>query len=201
MRPFRTREESAVAARSELAVNEQDRQDLFSQLISRHHSQLYAYIFAVVKNQQDAEDLFQSVCLVLWRRFESFQPNTSFFAWARQTAKFVLCSFFRHKKNLPAHVGEELLDALAGTIATSQGDEVEVHLAALRRCREKLNAADIELLDLRYGENLSTVDIAERLERFRQNVSRSLNRIRRWLVECVQIELARQAHPGRNANE
>ena len=74
-------------------MNEQERQDLFSQMLSRHHSQLYAYIFAVVKNQADAEDLFQSVCLVLWQKFELFQPNSSFFPWARQTAKFMYAAF------------------------------------------------------------------------------------------------------------
>jgi RNA polymerase sigma-70 factor, ECF subfamily len=190
-----------VLAITGFAMNEQDRQDLFSQMISRHHSQLYAYIFAVVKNQEDAEDLFQSVCLVLWRKFESFQPNSSFFSWARQTAKLVLCSFLRHKKHLALYASEEILDALAETVSKAQGEGVELHLAALRRCKEKLGVADDELLRLRYVEDLSTVEIADRLQRLQPNVSRSLNRIRRWLLECVRIELARGEHPGRNSHE
>ena len=68
-------------------MNEQERHNLFSDLIARHQSELYGYIFAVVRNWEDADDLFQSVCLVLWRKFESFQPGSSFFSWARQTAK------------------------------------------------------------------------------------------------------------------
>ena len=190
-----------VAAGTDLTMNEQDRQDLFSVLISRHHSQLYAYIFAVVKNQDDTEDLFQSVCLVLWRKFESFQPNSSFFSWARQTAKLVLCSFLRHKKKLSTYASEELLDAIAETAFKAQGDNVELHLAALRRCKDKLIAADDELLRLRYAEDLNITEIAERLQRIRQNVSRSLNRIRHWLSDCVQIELAREEHPGRTSHE
>ena len=94
-------------------MNEQDRHNLFSDLVARHHGQLYAYIFAVVKNRDDAEDLFQSVCLVLWRKFDSFTPGSGFFPWARQTAKLVLCSFLRHKKNMSQSASEELLNALA----------------------------------------------------------------------------------------
>ena len=74
-------------------MNEQDRHNLFSELIARHQSELYAYIFAIVRNWEDADDLFQSVCLVLWRKFESFRPGSSFFSWARQTAKIEVRKF------------------------------------------------------------------------------------------------------------
>ena len=182
-------------------MNEQDRHNLFSELIARYHSQLYAYIFAVVKNREDTEDLFQSVCLVLWRKFELFQPGSSFFSWARQTAKLMVCNFLRHKRNLSTYASEDLLDALAETVSEAQGDGVELHVAALRRCKEKLIAADEELLQLRYVEDLGIREIADRLRRLQPSVCRSLNRIRRWLLECIQMELARQEHPGRNSHE
>ena len=123
-------------------MNEQDRHNLFCELITRHHSQLYAYIFAIVRNREDAGDLFQSVCLVLWRKFESFQPDTSFFSWARQTAKLVVRSFLRHKKKLSSHISQELLDTLAETVAEAETNEAEFYLVALRRCKEKLSPAD-----------------------------------------------------------
>jgi RNA polymerase sigma-70 factor, ECF subfamily len=182
-------------------MNNQDRHNLFSELIARYHSQLYAYIFAVVKNQEDAEDVFQSVCLVLWRKFPSFQPGDNFFCWARQTAKYVLYSFLRHKNKLPGHGDERLLDAFADTISSTQGGGVELHLAALERCREKLSSADEELLQLRYVETLGIHEIADRLQRLQPSVCRSLNRIRRWLLECIQSELARQDHPTKVSHE
>ena len=59
-------------------MNEQDRHNLFSELITRHQSQLYAYIFAIVRNQQDADDLYQSVCLILWRKFDIISAGQQF---------------------------------------------------------------------------------------------------------------------------
>ena len=179
-------------------MNEQERQNLFSELLAQYHSQLYAYIFAVVKNREDAEDLFQSVCLVLWQKFELFQPNSSFFSWARQTAKLVLCSFLRHKKNLPNYVSEELLDALGRAVSNSQNDGEEHYLATLQQCKEKLNAADEALLQLRYSEGLGIRQIADRLRRLQPHVCRSLNRIRRRLLQCIEMELAREEHPGKD---
>jgi RNA polymerase sigma-70 factor, ECF subfamily len=182
-------------------MNDQDRHNLFSELIARYHSQLYAYIFVVVKNQADAEDVFQSVCLVLWRKFQSFQPEDNFFPWARQTAKYVLYSFLRHRNKLPSSGSEKLLDAFAETISSPQGDGAEFDVAALRRCKEKLSAADEELLQFRYTDALGIHEIAARLQRLQPSVCRSLNRIRRQLLECIQAELVRQDHPGRASHE
>ena len=174
-------------------MNEQERHNLFAELINHHQSELYGYIYAVVRNWEDTDDLYQSVCLVLWRKFELFRPGSNFFAWARQTAKNKVGDFVRHKRS-PTYVTEKLMDILT-EIATEPYDaRAEVYLVALRRCREKLSTADDELLQLRYVEELNTVEIADRLQRLRPSVSRSLNRIRRWLFECIETELVKQEH-------
>ena len=182
-------------------MSEQERHDLFCELIARHHNQLYAYIFAIVRNHEDASDLFQSVCLVLWRKFELFRPGSSFFSWARQTAKFVTRSFLRHKKRTSSYVIEELLDTFTETIAQAPDNDAESYLTALRFCKAKLSAADEELLDIRYAENLGSREIADRLRRPQPSVCHSLTRIRKWLLECIQKELARQEHSVRDIDE
>ncbi len=177
-------------------MNEQERHNLFTELISRHQSELYGYIYAVVRNWEDADDLFQSVCLVLWSKFELFQPDTNFFAWARQVAKYKIGNFVSAKRS-PAYVTGELLDILIKGADKPRDDGVEAYLTALRHCREKLAVADNELLQMRYVEELSTVDIAVRMQRLQQSVSRSLNRVRRWLLECIRTEMAKQDHSSK----
>lgn len=176
-------------------MTEQEQHDLFSELIARYHGPLYSYIFAAVKNRDDAEDLFQSVCLVLWQKFQSFQPNTNFLSWAYQTAKLMLLSFLRHKRKWNS-ASDELLDALAETASRKEIEDDSFYIPAFRRCREKLSDADETLLRLRYIDDLGVSEIADRLQRLPPNVSRSLSRIRRWLFDCIRMELARQEHPG-----
>lgn len=174
-------------------MNDQECQNLFAELITRHQSGLYGYIYAVVRNWEDTDDLYQSVCLVLWQKFGSFRPGSNFFAWARQVAKNKVGDFVRHKRS-PTYIAEELIDVLAESVAKPYDDGSDMYLVALRRCRQKLSASDEDLLQLRYIEELSTIEIAERLQRIQQSVSRSLNRVRRWLFECIQMELAKQKH-------
>lgn len=171
---------------------DQDRHNLFSELIARHQSDIYAYIFAILRNWEDSDDLFQSVCLALWRKFEQFEPGTSFMAWARQTAKFEVRRFFRAKQS-PSFANEDLLEELVETTC-ERGDR---GLPALERCREKLNASDEALLELHYSRDLSSSQIADKLQRSQASVCHSLTRIRRALFDCVRKELAQEDHAGR----
>jgi RNA polymerase sigma-70 factor, ECF subfamily len=179
-----------------MQMNEREHHNLFSELIARHQGELYTYIFAVVRNWQDADDLFQSVCVVLWRKFHLFRPGTSFFSWARQTARFEISKFLE-KRRSPNYATEEILDDLAETVTDVRSDPEERPLLALERCREKLRIVDEELLELHYVDDLSSRQIADRLQRSQSSVCNSLNRIRNWLLDCVQAELARQEHSGR----
>ena len=175
-------------------MKEQNRHNLFSELVVRHQSELYAYIFAISRNRDDTDDLYQAVLLVLWTKFDSFGPNSSFFPWARQTAKFTVRKFFRSKRSR-TYVSDKLLDAFAETNINPECAAADPYMLALEHCREKLSVTDDELLELRYAKDFRSSQIADRLQRSQQSVCQSLKRIRRWLLECVETELAQQEHP------
>jgi RNA polymerase sigma-70 factor, ECF subfamily len=177
-------------------VNAQDRHNLFTELITTHQSRLYGYIFALVRSRNDAADLFQSVCVVLWEKFDSFNPDDdAFFPWARQAAIFVVRNFLRREKSR-RHFTEKLLDAFTDSDFDRQSDAAASYLDLLRICKEKLTSADMELLDCHYGKDLSAQQIADRMGRSRQSVCNSLLRIRRWLLDCIRLQLARQEYSG-----
>ena len=81
-------------------------------------------------------------------------------------------------KRSPTCATEELNNILAESDPRLDDVDAEVYLVALRHCREKLTAEDGELLQLRYVEELTIVEIAQRLQRLRESVSRSLRRVR-----------------------
>jgi RNA polymerase sigma-70 factor, ECF subfamily len=175
-----------------------DHHNLFAELITAHQSELYGYIFALVRNRDDAADLFQSVCVVLWKKFDSFhRESEAFFPWARQAAIFEVRNFLRHKKSR-RHLAEKLLDAFTDSDFSRQSDSTTSYLAALRDCKAKLASADLQLLDYHYSKDLSAQEIADRIGRSRQSVCNSLLRIRRWLLDCIRMQLARQEHCGEN---
>jgi RNA polymerase sigma-70 factor, ECF subfamily len=166
---------------------------LFTDLIAQYEGKLYAYIFSVVRNWEDADDLYQTVCLVLWSKIELFRPGTSFFAWARQTAKNTVRDYLK-RKHARRFVSEEVLYLLSETSVDFDGDEKDFYIAALHECKNKLDMADQELLELRYVEDLGSRQIADQMQRPQSSICRSLVRIQHSLLECIRREMAKQEH-------
>ncbi|HPM80105.1 MAG TPA: sigma factor [Candidatus Anammoximicrobium sp.] len=56
-------------------------------------SRVYAYIRALVFSGADAEDVLQEVAVVLWRKFDQFEPGTRFDQWAYRVASIQVADF------------------------------------------------------------------------------------------------------------
>src|SRR5689334_17876152 len=50
----------------------------FAALLRQHQNQLFGYIYSLVRDLDDADDLFQQTSLVLWDKFDLFDPSRSF---------------------------------------------------------------------------------------------------------------------------
>jgi RNA polymerase sigma-70 factor, ECF subfamily len=166
------------------------RADEFAQLLAMHETQLFGYIYALILNMADAEDIYQDTALALWRKFEDYQPGTNFAAWARATARFEVQHFLRSKSRRRVHFDERLLAELAETQTDldSGGSDssLEAYSQALLRCRDKLPENDQQLVSLCYGGSRSITDAAKQLGRSPQSVCNSLSRIRRVLFDCIR---------------
>ena len=55
----------------------------FLVLFQQHERQIYGYILSLVPNIASADDISQNTSLRLWERFDQFDPNKDFGAWAR----------------------------------------------------------------------------------------------------------------------
>jgi RNA polymerase sigma-70 factor, ECF subfamily len=177
------------------SMSQREQHRLFGELLAAHQSRLYGFLFALVGNREDANDLFQSTSLTLWQRFDTFEPGSNFYAWAATNAHFLARNFLKRKRLHSRCFNEDLLDTLAETHDAMKNDMDQSYLAALQECKDRLGAADRQLLDSVYVEELTAAQVASQLGRSRQSVCNSLSRIRRQLLTCIQQQMAREAHP------
>lgn len=61
-------------------------QRLFLRLFSQHQRRLYAYIFTLIPNRADADDLLQEVSITLWERFDTSEPGKDYMSCAMRVA-------------------------------------------------------------------------------------------------------------------
>ena len=170
---------------SVLGRHASDRNELFVELLTLHQRTLYGFIYTLVPNPADAEDLLQQTSLVLWQKFDEFDLDSSFSAWACQIAHFTVLHYLRKKRRSRVVFDDELIARLAET----RHDREEVHLsdrAVLAECVEELSEGDRKLIKLCYAAKRNIKAAAAALDRPVASVYMSLVRVRRLLMDCIR---------------
>jgi RNA polymerase sigma-70 factor (ECF subfamily) len=170
-----------------------NREERFVDLLSTHQRQLFGYIFALVHSISDAEDIFQQTCLVLWEKFDEFEPGTDFLAWAMSIARYKAIDFLRSLRRQRASFSLALLDQLE-LQAKARSELAEARATALESCRRKLSAEDQQTLRACYTKGVKIKQAATTLNRPIGSVYDSLSRIRRALLKCIERTLRSEGH-------
>src|SRR5947199_9417722 len=96
----------------------------FAGQLRQHQSRLYGYIHSLVRDLNDADDLFQQTTLMLWKKFGEFERERSFFAWACGIARFEVANFLRSRGNRRLYFSDDLNLLLVEAQAEISDDEL-----------------------------------------------------------------------------
>jgi len=161
--------------------------DEFLRLFAAAQPGVYGYIRTLLPtNREDADEVLQETSVVLWEKFEEFEPDTNFVAWACRIAYY---KFHHQQSKLPLAFSRELND-LVSQESLSRIDAEDSRWQTLEECLEKLKLKDRELLSLRYRQDGTAKAAAEAIGRSVESVRNSLIRIRLALLQCVRRTLA-----------
>jgi len=158
--------------------------DEFIKLFTRYQRRVYLFILAQIANPVDAEEVHQETNVVIWNKFDHFEPGTNFFAWSCQIAKYEVLKY-RDRRRRDRHLFSDEFVRQVASDSLEQTDEMEQRRESLVACLEKLRPGDRELIKQRYAPGESGKSVAELLDRPANSVYQSLSRIRRTLLECI----------------
>jgi len=171
------------------SFSESEKRKQLVTLMTQHQRRIFAYIYTLVPNRYDAEDLLQETSVVICDKFDDFREGTDFAAWACQIAywriRYARQKFARAK--VVFH--QELVDALAQT-AAEMPEEMDERHEALAHCLQKLPARDRELVLTRYEPGSGVPEAAQRSGRSLEAAYKALGRIRKVLFDCVSHQVA-----------
>lgn len=119
------------------AVNSsQQRLDAFVQAFEPCEHRIASYVFSLVPNRADAEDIVQDVSVVLWEKFESFTPGTDFAAWGCRIA-FLTVLDYRRLKPRPLELSDEVVNKVSENYL-QLGATIDAEQKMLLRCIDEL---------------------------------------------------------------
>lgn len=151
---------------------------------------LSAAAWLIVQDAQAAEDIFQNIALKSVTKEVSFPHEGALLSWATVSARREAIDWLRKRKRETVGLEPDVLDLLdlewKGRTQPEEGSRIE----ALRTCFHELSESSRELLRLRYFEDRTCQEVADRLGAGLDAVYQRLSRLHRQLKKCVEQRLA-----------
>jgi RNA polymerase sigma-70 factor (ECF subfamily) len=168
-----------------------DRHTRFVKLFSENQSAIYGYIYSLVPRAADAEEVFGRVTVILWEKWDQFDPGTNFRAWGRKIAYNVVLNYLKSHQRREQHLSDAAIECLAEE--TDADDQRRTRrLRALAQCFDELPARHQKLVDLCYLARAAIHKVAEKLGQTPAATYKRLSRIRQILHDCVERKVAEE---------
>jgi RNA polymerase sigma-70 factor (ECF subfamily) len=150
--------------------------------------EIRAFVGSFVRDVHAREDLFQEIALTLWRRFDSYDPERSFGAWARGIAAKKLLERRNRSGRMPIPFSPAAIQMLAEAAERTQMNPTQ-SFEALEHCLDRLPEKSQRLLTMRYTQGRSANSIAAEFKTSVDAVYQALSRLRRRLRDCMRRRL------------
>jgi RNA polymerase sigma-70 factor (ECF subfamily) len=162
----------------------------FVERFVRSQDRIYAYVVLQLPNRTDAEEVFQQTSLVLWKKWQQFDPSRDFVAWACGIAHHEVRNFLRkHRDRGRVSLSEGVLAEVAQVRLELQ-DVLESRRQALLHCLDQLDQGNRAVLERCYAGQDNIKTIAEELGQRPNVLYMLLKRLRRALFDCINRTLA-----------
>ena len=169
--------------------------DQFVVLYTQHEQRLFRYVATLLPTRQDAEDVLQETATVLWKKFDQYDRDQPFLPWARRIAYFEVLRLLDKEQTRKRHLSEAALEAISET-RTQNEDLLVAQSQALQLCMEKISPDERELIQSRYHSSTPVVELAQRSGRKADTLYKSLERIRKKLLVCINSTLKKGGWGG-----
>tara|TARA_R110002049_G_scaffold2750_2_gene21580 strand:+ start:406616 stop:407164 length:549 start_codon:yes stop_codon:yes gene_type:complete len=162
----------------------------FVQLFARHERDLRAFIRSMGLEWTAVDDVLQTASLVMWRKWDEFDPDSNFMHWARVVARFEVLKFRRNLAR-DRHVFHDSVMELLADASEELDSQVSTdsYRNALHQCLEELPPRTGHLIRAAYQGDRSIRDVADDAGQSAAAFYKTLNRIREKLRRCIQKRL------------
>ncbi len=157
--------------------------DAFAFFYDRYVKRIYRFVYIKVSSREIAEDLTQDIFLKVWQHLIDKKDIKSFQAFIFRIAYNTVADHYRrgNRQELPLDYFEETIEETADNQAVSIGKKMDS--ALLLKQLYQLKSEYREILLLRYVEDLSIEEIAQVIQKDKNNVRVILHRATSKLKE------------------
>ena len=161
----------------------------FLELLTPNHYKIHGYVFSLMVNKSDADDVLQATLACLWENFDKYKRGTNFVAWAFSVAKYQVMTYRKKQKRSIVYFCDETID-LIDSENLKLVDDIDERLEYLSMCMRKLPRQDMLVIDKRFNKDISISDIAKEYCATANAIYKRMAKIKKTLLKCINRALA-----------
>jgi len=165
--------------------------EAYRELFRRYEKKLFAYIYHMVKNREETEDILQNVFAKTYRSIEHFDLDRKFSSWIYRIAHNEAINYLKRKNKKQFISFEDVSTSKDKLEASFSEDFIEdvwmrrEENAEIDEALEKLSPKYREVLKMHYFSEYSYEKISEILHKPVNTVGTLINRAKKKLVAAV----------------
>jgi RNA polymerase sigma-70 factor (ECF subfamily) len=160
-------------------------QQRFLSLFLRSEREVFRYVAALVPNVADAEDIVQQTALVLWEKFDAYNPDLPFTPWACRFALNKTRQWLERRQRWQALLEGGLAEELAQRREELR-PEMDLRLRHLEGCLGRLPDEQRSLVEGYYYRRDGIEQLAANSGRTVAATYKWLQRVRQALQACIE---------------
>ncbi|MDQ0157208.1 RNA polymerase sigma factor SigX [Robertmurraya andreesenii] len=173
---------------------------VFDELYSKYHQDVFQFIFYMVKNREQAEDLVQEVYIRVLKSYERFEGKSSEKTWLFSIARNVAIDHFRKQKGWKQKLAEKF-DWSTGQVKDDSPipEEIALHkeeVGMIYQCLDKCTMDQRMVIIMRYIQELSIIETAEALGWTESKVKTTQHRALKVLKKEMEDRMAKEGTDG-----
>ncbi|MFK7770363.1 MAG: sigma-70 family RNA polymerase sigma factor [Mariniblastus sp.] len=163
--------------------------ELFIEKFAENQQRIYSFVLSLAPNWSEAEEIFQRVSVVLWKKWAGYNRESEFIAWAFGVSRLEVLKHMSEKKRKKEVFSEDAIRAIEAR-SIEATEPISERMNALHFCLDKLPTRKRSLVSRCYGGTEKIIDVAQTLGLTSDALYWRLKRIRETLHECVDKTLS-----------
>jgi len=176
----------------EIVMNEN--LEVYRILFKRYEKSLFIYMFHLIRNKDEVQDLLQDVFTKTYKNLNKFDLDRKFSSWIYRISHNEAVNFIKKNSKRRTVSWEEInvsKDKLVANIETANGAEIFAHKEIVAEMDDALDMLPVKyrkILELRYFDEYSYFEIGKIIGKPVNTVGTLINRAKKKLAEIVRIK-------------
>ncbi|KAA0550305.1 RNA polymerase sigma factor SigX [Bacillus sp. BGMRC 2118] len=169
---------------------------VFQELYDKYHQDLFQFLYYMVRNREQAEDLVQEVYIKVLKAYDRFEGKSSEKTWLFSIARHVAIDHFRKQKGWKQRL-IETFDWSSAQVKDQQPLPEEITLQNeeikhMYQCLDQVTVDQRAVILLRYMQSLSITETAEALGWTESKVKTTQHRALKQLKTHMEEQMAKE---------